>query len=116
MDYVLLASAVLLTSLSQVLQKLGVQRAGSTASTTFFPRPALARVETRLGVLALAAATLLWLVVLTRVDVGKAYPCLSFGYVVVLVVSRYFFGEQITRTRWLGVAMILSGIALVTQS
>jgi drug/metabolite transporter (DMT)-like permease len=38
------------------------------------------------------------------------YPMLSFGYVWTLLWSRLFFGERLTRNKFLGVGLILIGI------
>jgi multidrug transporter EmrE-like cation transporter len=41
------------------------------------------------------------------------YPLVSLGYVWTLVWSRLFFGEPFTRSKFLGLGMILCGIALL---
>lgn len=41
------------------------------------------------------------------------YPMVSLGYVWTLFWSRIFFGEPFTREKFIGLAMILCGIALL---
>src|SRR5438128_6607474 len=46
------------------------------------------------------AATGLWLLGLQRLDLSYAYPLISFGYVLVSVLSLFSFGERVDRNRW----------------
>lgn len=41
------------------------------------------------------------------------YPMMSLGYVWTLLWSRIFFGEPFTRSKFIGLGMILSGVALL---
>jgi multidrug transporter EmrE-like cation transporter len=56
-----------------------------------------------------------WLGVLSKWDVSKAYPLVGLGFVFTLVVG-YLLGEQVTLTRVLGVALICAGVVLVGRS
>ena len=58
-------------------------------------------------------ATLLYLKVLARLDLSLAYPTVSLGYVLVIVMSKVFFKERISPARWLGVVIICAGVAMV---
>ncbi len=58
----------------------------------------------------------LWMVVLSKVDVSYAYPFLSIGYVVSAVVGYYFFSESVTPVRILGIAVICIGVILISRS
>lgn len=44
-------------------------------------------------------------------ELSVLYPMVSLGYVWTLLWSRLFFGEPFTRSKFIGLAMILSGIA-----
>ena len=56
-----------------------------------------------------------WLGVLSKWEVSKAYPLVGLGFVFTVVVG-YLLGEQITLTRVLGVALICAGAVLVGRS
>lgn len=43
-------------------------------------------------------------------ELSVLYPMVSLGYVWTLLWSRLFFGEPFTRNKFIGLAMILSGI------
>lgn len=58
-------------------------------------------------------ATLIYLKVLANLDLSLAYPTVSLGYVLVIVMSRLLFKESISRVRWTAVLIICAGVALV---
>src|SRR3990172_2121476 len=59
------------------------------------------------------AGTLLYFQVLARLDLSLAYPTVSLGYVLVIVMSRLLFKESVTFTRWVAVLIICIGVVLV---
>lgn len=63
-----------------------------------------------------AVAMGLWLVALQRVDLSYAYPLVSIGYIIVMVLSATLFREQVDGRRWLGVAVICAGVVLIAGS
>jgi len=56
---------------------------------------------------------LFWLIGLSRVELGYAFPFLSLSYVLILISSWALFGESIGWTRVLGVTSICVGVAIV---
>lgn len=57
-----------------------------------------------------------WILALSHKDLSYAYPMLSIGYLVIILVSWGILGEQITYVRMLGVLLISFGIILVFKS
>ncbi len=116
MDNLLLLLAVVLLAGSQILQKLGAAR---RLAGTRGPREWLRAVlspELIGAVVAIVAGTVLWLGVLYRMDVSRAFPFLSLGTVGVVAASRLWLGEDVSLRRWAGVALIAVGIALVAST
>jgi len=116
MDNLLLVAAVLLLALSQVLQKLGAvsQLKGRTSFRDWvlaFLSPPLVFA---LGFI--VAGTVLWLAVLYRMDLSRAYPFLGLGTILVVALSRLWLRERVSAFRWFGVCLIAIGISLVAGS
>jgi multidrug transporter EmrE-like cation transporter len=68
---------------------------------------------------ALAAYALslgVWVVGLSRVPVSQAYPVLSVGYILTALLAWVTLGEVVSAQRWLGIAVIIVGVWLVTRS
>lgn len=113
MDDLVLFAAVLLLALSQMLQKLGAVsrlRGAATARAWFL---ALLSPPLLLAMTFIVAGTTLWLYVLYRMDLSRAYPFLGLGTVLVVTLSRVWLKEQVTALRWFGVGLIAAGVALV---
>ena len=66
-----------------------------------------------LGLTLFGISALFWLVVLSRIDLSVAYPFVGLSYIIVVLFSRLFLHEQVTGLRWLGVAIVATGIAII---
>lgn len=58
---------------------------------------------------------IVWLGVLSRWDVSKAYPMVGLGFVLTAAVGAVM-GENITLIRLLGIGLICAGVLLVARS
>ncbi len=110
-----LLGSVALSSAAQVLLKAGAtvgNGSGGTVSqgVSLFTQPAVV-----VGLMLYGLGTLLWLKCLSRLDLGLAYLVSALQYVVVFAAARIVFGETLSPTRCLGLAVILVGIVIVSR-
>jgi multidrug transporter EmrE-like cation transporter len=68
------------------------------------------------GLLCYVVSVIVWMMVLSRVEVSFAYPLLSVGYIVAAVAGRMFFGETLDSARCAGIALICVGVYMITRS
>jgi drug/metabolite transporter (DMT)-like permease len=68
-----------------------------------------------LGLAIYAAGVLIWLYVLTIVDVSKAYPFVSLGFIVTMILGATLLHEPLTATRIAGTLVVCCGVLLVAQ-
>jgi multidrug transporter EmrE-like cation transporter len=68
------------------------------------------------GMMCYAASVCVWVAALSKAPVSTAYPMLSLGYVVVAAVSVAWLGETLTPAKMLGIALICTGVLLVSRS
>lgn len=68
-----------------------------------------------LGFALYGIGAVVWLGVLSRWDVSKAYPMVGLGFVLTAVVGA-LLGEHITLARVLGIGLICVGVLLVSRS
>jgi drug/metabolite transporter (DMT)-like permease len=113
-DAILIAAALLMTA-SQFLQKLGARRLAAAHGLAEGLRAFLSP-EIVGAVVCIAGGTLLWLVALYRMDVGRAFPFLSLSSVLVVAISRWALREPVPPQRWVGVGLICLGIVLVART
>ena len=59
---------------------------------------------------------ILYLMAISKLDISIAYPMVSLNYAIILVYSKVFFKESVTPMRWLGVAVIIFGVFLISRS
>ncbi len=64
------------------------------------------------GLFAYAVSSVLWLGVLSRLQVSVAYPLGASGYVLVVMLA-WLSGEPVPPMRWFGVALLVLGVLLV---
>jgi drug/metabolite transporter (DMT)-like permease len=68
-----------------------------------------------LGFALYGLGAVVWLLVLAKWDVSKAYPLVGLGFIVTLLVG-FWLGEQVSWDRVLGCCLICLGIYLVVRS
>ena len=61
-------------------------------------------------------ASVIWLVVLSRVDLSFAYPMMGMSYVFVLFISKYLLKEDVMSFRWLGAVLICTGVVIISRT
>src|SRR6056297_92374 len=57
---------------------------------------------------------LLWVFLLRKLKLVLAYPLMSIGYILVLVVSFLFFKEPLTVGKMAGALLLMTGVSLVS--
>ena len=67
------------------------------------------------GLVLYAVSVINWVVVLGRLDLSVAYPLMSVGYILTLILGAWLFHEPISATRISGVVVIMVGVILITR-
>lgn len=112
--------SVLLGVLGQMLLKAGVDGKSTIDSGTYDVVTALGGlVKSPYIVLALgvyAAATVLWLMALSVVDLSYAFPFVSLSVLCTAMGARAFLGETVSLKRGIGIAIICMGLLVIAVS
>ena len=120
MGYAYLAATLLLTVAGQLLIKWRVADHGALPDDW----PAQAGFVLRLlldpwilaGLVAAFAAALAWMAALTQLELSRAYPLMSLSFALVLVLSAWLLGEQLSLAKAGGVALIVLGAIVIGTS
>lgn len=67
------------------------------------------------GLSCYAISIVLWMYVLSKVQVSFAYPFLSVGYVIVVGAAYLLFREPVSVMKLAGIALICAGVVLVAR-
>jgi len=117
--FILTVIVTFLLAIAQVLVKLGLNKLGglNISVKTFFSDiiPIISSYYLWLGFLTIIVSSLLWMKVLSKVNLSIAYPLISLSYIFGLLAARYVFGETIPTIRWVGVGVIGIGILFIMR-
>jgi multidrug transporter EmrE-like cation transporter len=115
-SFLLLLLSVALSAAAQLLLKVGATALGT------------ARVDGGVANLVLSATTspwivsgfacyglsaVVWLLVLARVDLSRAYPCVALGFALTALAGHFILGEPITAAKVVGTLVIVGGVLIV---
>jgi multidrug transporter EmrE-like cation transporter len=111
---------VLLNAAAQLALKEGMRRIGHFEFVWANAAPIAWQAATNpfvaFGLSLYVVSVVVWLLVLSRVEVSFAYPMLSIGYIVNAVAAYYLFAEGLTLTRASGIVVVVIGVYLITRS
>lgn len=60
------------------------------------------------------SATFLWIFALREIPLSSAYPFMALAFVLVPAGAMFFFGESLGLRYFIGLALILAGIAVIS--
>jgi multidrug transporter EmrE-like cation transporter len=112
----LLLTSIVLSTLAQLLLKFGMSQISEKGSSNHLLGSVAGSLTSPwvLGGLAVYfASAVVWLGVLSRVDVSRAYPCVALGFALTVIAAHFFLGEPISTWKLVGVAVIFSGVVIV---
>lgn len=116
-------SLILLTALlntsAQLLLKAGMTRIGEFSFISQNVLPIALKVISSpfivLGLIIYVTSVSLWLLVLSRVPVGIAYPMTSLAYIFNVLGAYIIFSEHINLIQIIGILVIILGVYLIAQ-
>lgn len=114
----LILSAVLLGAIAQIILKRGMQIYGEVSAVGVWGQliPILKVPHVLAGFLLYGLSSVLWIAVVSNVDLSVAYPMVSVAYVVVFLASWLLLGEHIPPLRAAGLAVIVAGVIMISRS
>jgi multidrug transporter EmrE-like cation transporter len=112
---------VLLTTAAQISLKLGVssrpmQALAASGGTISFLTRVLFSPMVMIGLALYVVSTVLWLLVLAKLDVSFAYPFVSLGFVFTALYAYFVIHEAMPTGRIGGIALIAMGVFFVARS
>lgn len=117
---ILILGGVLLNCAAQLFIKKGMiingEMSVSFSSISQSLVPLLKNIYLWMGMFCYGVSVLLWMIVLSKVDVSYAYPFLSIGYVIAAIAGTAFLGESLSSIRIAGITVICIGVYLISRS
>ncbi len=116
MQYIAALISIILGALAQYLFKIGVNAiSDKSKDLTHVIKYALINPNLLAGLLCYAFSFILWFYVLSKMELSKAYPLVSLGYIFTLFIGYLFLNEPITYTKVVGIIIIILGVIILTR-
>lgn len=118
LNLIVIVSTVFLSALAQLLLKIGVDKAGPEAMSgglnsilgLLFSLPIM------LGIAIYGISVLVWLWVLSRVDLSVAYPFVGLSFIFTLIFGFWLLDESLNLAKVAGTLLIAVGCIFVARS
>jgi drug/metabolite transporter (DMT)-like permease len=94
----------------------GITRSLDLKSISGFLQSAGSNPYVLLGFLLYFISAISWLIILSRVNLSIAYPMISIGYIVIVLVSKYVLHEEVTALAIAGTLLICFGVFLILRA
>jgi len=113
----LLLFNILLVVSGQTLIKQGMNKIGNFSAMPFltFLIKSFTAPLVIIGISLYVVSAVLWLMLLSRINLSVAYPALSLSYIVVLLISWFYLKETVSIYQFIGVALIIVGVYLIVK-
>lgn len=118
MNTLLIIISVLLNCAAQLLIRKGMLIEGEVRMHNMISHlgTMFANIWLWSAMLCYAVSILLWISVLSKVEVSYAYPFLSIGYVLSAGAGYFLFNENVSPIRIVGIVVICIGVILISRS
>ncbi|MBT4109768.1 MAG: EamA family transporter [Pelagibacterales bacterium] len=118
-NFIFIISSVLLNAFAQILLKAGMKQFGNIDLKNNIMNTCISIAFNPYiisGFIAYGVSILLWLWVLSKVDVSLAYPFQALGYIVVTILAWIIFQENISYIRIIALIFITIGLIILAFS
>lgn len=112
---VLWALLIACESGGQIATKVGGDQLGQTDFSLQWLHAVLLNPGVWVAIACYIGAFFVWMLILRRSTLSLAFPLSSLVFVAVLLASWLGLNEQISLLHWIGVAVIIGGIALLAE-
>lgn len=110
----LVFTAVFMEALGQTCFKFSANANTHGAHPAGVIRSAFSNHWTITGIACFLTEAVLWTVALNKLPLSVAFPAGSVCFVFVAILSFLLLKERVGKQRWMGIALILAGVALVS--
>lgn len=118
-EKILVFLAICLASGGQILMKKGLIQLGTMSLNAVgvinFVHKIILSPVIICGFFIYGVSSVIWLMALSKVELSLAYPMLAGSYVVVAILAHFLFGEQLSFTRMIGLAIIAIGVIVLSR-
>lgn len=113
--YLVLGGVTVFAPVGDSLLSYGMKQVGNISlhniHSLFF---AMTNTWVALGIVLLLGFFATYMTALSWADLTYVLPASSLGYVLLALIAKFLLHEQVSLTRWLGIALVSAGVGFVT--
>ena len=118
--FILILVSVSLSAFAQILLKNGMNSTAVQASlNNNFTVTSAFNIITNgyvfAGLCVYFGSALVWLMVLSKIEVSIAYPFVALGFVITAILGHLLFGESLTPQRLAGILLVCVGVGVLAR-
>jgi drug/metabolite transporter (DMT)-like permease len=117
-SFCLLIASVLASVGGQFFLKMGANQLGKVNASnvigTIVSMVSIWQILVGLTFYGLGVVT--YILLLNKVNISVASPALATSYIFAVLLGRFYFGDQISISQYIGIGLIFSGVIFLTRS
>lgn len=115
MIYLWALISILLGSIAQYLLKKGMANIDYNVNIKYIIKNLIENPSLWGGISCYGMSMIFWLYVLSKMELSKAYPMVSLGYIFTLIIGYLLLNESINLYKIIGILLIISGVFFITR-
>lgn len=117
MSYVFVALTVLFTVYGQLVLKwqAGLVAPPANGHLAAYVAGMLLRPWVLSGLAAAFLASACWIAAISRAELSRIYPFMALNFVLVAVLAVPFFGESLSTSKLVGLALVVAGLIVTSR-
>jgi multidrug transporter EmrE-like cation transporter len=114
--YFVLSLAILLNAVANILMKVAMLKQKKATDIITMVTQSLSNPVLFLGLISFGLALVAYCYVLAKINLSIAYPLMtSLGFLIVILASWLFLGENISKLQMVGFLCIIAGVWMVAR-
>ena len=114
--YFVLSLAILLNAVANILMKVAMLKQEKATDIITMVTQSLSNPVLFLGLISFGLALVAYCYVLAKINLSIAYPLMtSLGFLIVILASWLFLGENISKLQMVGFLCIIAGVWMVAR-
>ena len=110
---ILLVLSIFLGALGQFFFKLGANQFKNQENIISFYKSIFTNGFAWLGIISYGVSLILWFKILSKHNLSFVRPLVGIGYILSALLAWAFLGEKINPIHWVGIILIVTGVALI---
>jgi len=116
MKYILAFVSILLGSIAQYLLKKGITDVTRVSHGYIqLLKNSISNISLIIGLSFYALSMVFWLYVLSKMQLSKAYPMVSLGYVFTLFLGYFLLNESLSAFKLIGIMLVICGVIFISR-